>query len=340
MSPLQPFIRTIAVVALILCLLAGAGAAAGDPFATLPEGHWAYPALESLARAGLLESNLPQTDAASLTRYEVAGLVSEAAAALGQGAQALPAGAQAQVAVAWLYRVTGQLDQVVWPGNALPPLDRLQILRQLYWLAPATVRLTARFSPAAEEGSVAEAIQVRVQARELYQRLQDAVPAALDLVQPPEEAGLELALAGRLVHEHSNPAELAARIEEASQALRQLGNAFGSELVALNGEAERPSASRSSESEPHVVTLEDLRRSTGLEAGAESTADGIPLAKAGDVEAWLGVEAGSESSSLQPGVKVSLNLGAASLRAGWRLIDFSAEGVPTGEGEAAFQLRF
>ncbi|HEY8531705.1 MAG TPA: hypothetical protein VIL08_05610, partial [Limnochorda sp.] len=73
---------------------------------------------------------------------------------------------------------------------------------------------------------------------------------------------------------------------------------------------------------------------------ADSASDGIPLAKAGDVEAWLGVEAEPETSDLQPEVNVSLDLGAASLRAGWRLIDFSGGGMPAGEGEAAFQLRF
>lgn len=339
MSPRHPLMRAAVVVALILCLPAGAASAAGDPFATLPQGHWAYPALESLARAGLLESNLPHTGGAALTRYEVAGLVSEAAGALSQRAASLPARAEAQVAVAWLYRAAGRFDQAAWAGGGLSPLDRLQILRLLCWLAPAANRLSAHVPLVDGEKSEAVAIRVRVQAQELYERLQEQVPAALSL-EPPEEAGLALALASRLVHEHSDPAELAARIEETSQALRRLGGAFRPELVALDGEAGAPAASKASEIESHVVTLEDLRRSTGLEARADSASDGIPLAKAGDVEAWLGVEAEPETSDLQPEVNVSLDLGAASLRAGWRLIDFSGGGMPAGEGEAAFQLRF
>lgn len=342
MSPLHRLIRSTTVHALILLLLlAGPASAAADPFAPVPADHWAYPALEVLGQAGLLEGGLPSAGSVPLTRYEVADLISEAASTLGEDPSALPAGAQAQVALAWLYRLEGQLDGVASSGHSLLPLDHLQSLRQLYWLTPATARLAAGFSPTAGPGSAAETIRIREQATEVYRRLQETVPSTVELVRPPQDAGLELALASRLVGGSSTPAELAARIEETSQALRHLGTAFGSELAVLNVETDLP-ARAAPPAEPDVVTVDDLRRSTGLEAGSAPDEGRIPLGKAGDVEAWLGVEEASESPGLHPGVHLGLHMGTASLHAGWRLVDFdfSDRGLPAGEGQAGLQLRF
>src|SRR5690606_35537828 len=87
----------------------------------------------------------------------------------------------------------------------------------------------------------AAAVRVREEARRVYQRLQELVPAGVALVQPPQEAGLERALAYRMAAGGLTPAELADRVEVTSRALRSLGRAFEAELKALEPQRDRKS---------------------------------------------------------------------------------------------------
>lgn len=333
MSPLHRRVPwTLVALLLILSLGAGLAAAGSDPFAPVPADHWAYSALETLQQAGLLESPWLATGLSSLTRYEVADLLAQAADALEAAPASFSLEAQARVALAWLYRVVAQLDQAAAHPTLLP-LDQLQALRQLSWLSPTTTRLSRRLGSGASGD--AAAVRVREEAWRVYQRLQELVPAGVALVQPPQEAGLERALAYRMAAGGLTPAELADRVEVTSRALRSLGRAFEAELKAL--EPQRAgSVGPEARAPAGVVTLEELRRATGLETDEAR----IPLGQAGDLEAWLGVDPSTDAPGVQPQVNVGLEAGSARLHAGWRLLDFSSLDLKTGSGEAGVQLRF
>ncbi len=58
----------------------GAGEAAGNPFADVPAGHWAYAALVELDKAGALHQSQPYDGTRIITRYELAQMVGAAMA--------------------------------------------------------------------------------------------------------------------------------------------------------------------------------------------------------------------------------------------------------------------
>lgn len=340
----RPTRRSIILLLVALLLLAGRSPAASDPFAPLPSGHWAYSALEALGHAGLLEATGLGAGDGSLTRYEVADLIAQASEELHQGVAGLSPQEGTELALARLYLMAGRLDSGFAPeASDITGLDRLQARRQLFWVVPAVHRLEASYR---ETGSgpvaVGRATQVGRRATLLYERLLQELPPALVAAGRPEVERLELALTGRLVQEGESTADLAARVDRVSRALRQLQSGFGPELETLRLELESPVELPDPE-RPRVVTLEDLRNSTETARSSPDHASfdsRIPLGSGESLEARVGVEREPGSPAVRPGVAVGLGWGEARIQAGWRLIDFSDLGSLRGEGEARLELRF
>ncbi|BAS28881.1 hypothetical protein [Limnochorda pilosa] len=345
--PLKRILRSSIPGLVALLLLAGPAAASSDPFDPVPRDHWAYPALEALQSAGLLEQEPLAPGGAGLTRYEVAGLVSQAEQELGTAQPGGSEASQAEVALAWLYRSAQRLggdSGDAGEAAGASPLDRLQAGRQLYWLVPATTRLEQEYRAAAAAGSSPAAPAVVRQATALQERLLQQVPPSLATAGSPEVDQLELALVDRFSSEARSPSEVADQVGRTSQALLELRSGFGPELRTL-GLDRQTAPELPPPSSPDVVTLDELRqaaRSGGLEppAGGAGLETRVPLGSAGTLEARVGLDRAPGESAVRPGVDVGLGLGEAQLHAGWRLLDFS-EGRPgQAEGQAGLDLRF